>query len=221
MSKIVSALSKRPPDVMVLTSVLQEASQSSEQTQLAAIEILAYVSHVHQKLEHKLDTLINTPKVTTSVLSMFFNLNPDILEGFTVEEVFDAKKKDNVWKIFYNGSDSSAQITKAYNSVRKKLLNRFGLAEIDFKMLSEAIIQAHHWCGDSEEDMTTILLDTAVIEVACNMEKKFTISKLKEKLPSLNRKTKDIETLLLNNGWEYMQYQNSRVKYFFKSGDES
>jgi hypothetical protein len=90
------------------------------------------------------------------------------------------------------------------------------LAEIDFKMLSESIIQAYHWNEDEVEDVDNVLLDTAIIETAYNINKKFTIPQLKQKLPNINKKTKDIEDLLITNGWEYVQYKNSRVKYFFK-----
>jgi hypothetical protein len=216
MSKITTTLAKRPPDVDMLVAVLQESTQTSEATRQAATDLIAYSCSMQQQINRKLDTLINTPRVTTAALSMCFNSDPEILEGFTVEEVVDEKKKDKVWRIFYNGSSSSSEITKAYNSLRRKLLRRFGLAEIDFKMLSESIIQAYHWNEDEIIDVDNVLLDTAIVETAYNIDKKFTIPQLKQKLPNINKKTKDIEDLLINNGWEYVQYKNSRVKYFFK-----
>ena len=216
MSRIATTLTRRPPDVDMLVTILQESTQTSEATRQAANELFAYSYSMQQQINKKLDTLLNTPRVTTAALSMCFNLDPEILEGFTVEEVVDEKKKDKVWRIFHNGSSSSSEITKAYNSLRRKLLKRFGLAEIDFKMLSESIIQAYHWNEDEVEDVDNVLLDTAIIETAYNINKKFTIPQLKQKLPNINKKTKDIEDLLINNGWEYVQYKNSRVKYFFK-----
>ena len=67
---------------------------------------------------------------------------------------------------------------------------------------------------DESEQVNAVVLDAAILEVAYNTPKKFTISELKKKLPSLRRRTKDIEALLLENGWTFIQYQNSRVKYF-------
>lgn len=219
MSEIIKALARRPPDTEVLTRVLLESSQTGDDYFKGhVLEVTSFIGSLHKKLDQLQDSIDKQAQVvhriTTSKLSNFFNLNPEVLLGFTVEKVLDEKKKDYVWKIFYNGSESSADITEAYNIIRKKLLSTFGYCDVDFKMMSESIIQAYHWAQDNYKDTNDVVLDAAILEVAYNIPKKFTISELKKKLPSLRRRTKDIEALLLENGWTFIQYQNSRVKYF-------
>lgn len=53
-------------------------------------------------------------------------------------------------------------------------------------------------------------------EFLADINKQFTISDLKSKIPSLSLKTKEIENVLLLNGFNFKQYGTSRKKYFYR-----
>lgn len=53
-------------------------------------------------------------------------------------------------------------------------------------------------------------------EYLTNVEKQFTIPEIKKKLPDLTLSTKQVENILLLNGFSFKQYGASRKKYFYR-----
>jgi hypothetical protein len=208
--KMDRALNKRPVDTDMVVQVLCESNNFSiEQSKLAVQSFLPSIVQLHNKMDKLIQKLDDTTRVSDSILAQYFLNNPYVLEGF---DVVEHSSKDQ-WIVTYNGEADNKTMTVAYNNLTLDLATAFGLREISFTTLSKAIIKAKHW-----HDRTTnaASLETAIIETALSITHRVTIPELKKALPSLRLKTKEIEKILLDYGWQIKTHNNSRVKYFYR-----
>jgi hypothetical protein len=208
--KMDRALNKRPVDTDMVVQVLCESNNFSiEQSKLAVQSFLPSIVQLHNKMDKLIQKLDDTTRVSDSVLAQYFLNNPYVLEGF---DVVEHSSKDQ-WIVTYNGEADNKTMTVAYNNLTLDLATAFGLREISFTTLSKAIIKAKHW---HDRTTNTVSLETAIIETALSITHRVTIPELKKALPSLRLKTREIEKILLDYGWQIKTHNNSRVKYFYR-----
>ena len=213
MSRIATALSKRPIDSDQVVALFSEATNCNlEQSTKLMIEVVTAFNAIDSKLEKMSNQLDNTYRVTDTRLARYFNLHPEVLEGFNVTK---NEEKDK-WVITFKDSSENTVITEAYNMLTKKLLTAFGYKELKFSTISNAILKAYHWNEDKDLILESIS-DVSLIETAMSFNRRFSIPELKKILPSLKKTpTKELEQLLLTYGWSIIQYGSCRVKYFYR-----
>lgn len=214
--KLLTALSKKPVDTELAVQVLVEATDCSrENTEKIVAEMLPVLIQLQVEAQMKLDHIIAQQergiRLSDSKLALYFRNNPKILSGFDVEKDEDSCN----WVVTFNGQSDRMTITEAYNVLTQKLLPVFGAIEIKFSTITNAILKAYHW-ENSDLNSASVSIDAAIIEVVNSFNKKFSIPEIKKRLPSLKLSTKEVESFLLERGWEYKQYGTCRTKYFTK-----
>ena len=161
-----------------------------------------------QSVERLNRTLENGQRLSAPNIARYFLVNPHLLEDFTI---FEDIEKDNV-QILYKGSSSKLEIRKAYNNLTAELMKVFGCKDISFKTMSEAILKEYDWRTSGVSDS----IDISVLDVAYKFNKLFTVSDIRKLLPSLKLTTSEVESILLNNGYNLKTYKSSRMRYFQK-----
>lgn len=174
-------------------------------------EFLPAFIDIHKRLQGLVTQIDNHGKISDSKLAMYF------LNDLTLIQDFSIKREEGQLNIYYKDSKESADITEGYNSINERLLTKIGFSELPFKTISQAIIKAHQW---QNSDTGKITVEASIIETALSFSKLFTIPQLRKLLPSLTMQTSCIEKILLEYGWEFKQYENNKVKYFFRDDKE-
>lgn len=204
------ALNRKPVDTDMVVQVLCESTDFTiEQSKLVAQTFIPSVVKLSNQVDKLIQKLDDTTRVSDSVLAQYFLNKPYILEGF---DVVEHATKDQ-WIVTYNGKADNKTMTVAYNNLTLDLATGFGLREISFATLSKAIIKAKHWF-DRTTNVDT--LETVIVDTALSFDKLVTIPEIKKILPSLRLRTKQIEKILLDYGWQIKTHGSSRVKFFYR-----
>lgn len=209
MNKLSKAHTRKPPDFDMAASVIKEStSLTISQGKEVAMLYQPVLMDLIQSVERLNRTLENGQRLSAPNIARYFLVNPHLLEDFTI---FEDIEKDNV-QILYKGSSSKLEIRKAYNNLTAELMKVFGCKDISFKTMSEAILKEYDWRTSGVSDS----IDISVLDVAYKFNKLFTVSDIRKLLPSLKLTTSEVESILLNNGYNLKTYKSSRMRYFQK-----
>jgi hypothetical protein len=209
MNKLSKAHTRKPPDFDMAASVIKEStSLTISQGKEVAMLYQPVLMDLIQSVERLNRTLENGQRLSAPNIARYFLVNPHLLEDFTI---FEDIEKDDV-QILYKGSSSKLEIRKAYNNLTAELMKVFGCKDISFKTMSEAILKEHDWRTSGISDS----IDISVLDVAYKFNKLFTVSDIRKLLPSLKLTTSEVESILLNNGYNLKTYKSSRMRYFQK-----
>ena len=218
MNKLQSFLTKRPPELMKAADILVQSHAVSTETALEIIrkDFMPCLEAVYTMLDDLKTELSNTGKISENKLATYFLANPAVLEGFEVIRDEDAK----AYRITYLGRDDKLFIPYGYNKVMKQLVKVFGFKDLSFQTISNALIRAYCWHQDESNPNQVLQLtsESCIIDIVRCLDKQFTIPDIKRQLPDLTLTTKQIENILLLNGFVFKQYGSSRKKYFSKGG---
>jgi hypothetical protein len=209
MNKLSKAHTRKPPDFDMAASVIKEStSLTISQGKEVAMLYQPVLMDLIQSVERLNRTLENGQRLSAPNIARYFLVNPHLLEDFTI---FEDIEKDDV-QILYKGSSSKLEIRKAYNNLTAELMKVFGCKDISFKTMSEAILKEYDWRTSGVSDS----IDISVLDVAYKFNKLFTVSDIRKLLPSLKLTTSEVESILLNNGYNLKTYKSSRMRYFQK-----
>jgi hypothetical protein len=209
MNKLSKAHTRKPPDFDMAASVIKEStSLTISQGKEVAMLYQPVLMDLIQSVERLNRTLENGQRLSAPNIARYFLVNPHLLEDFTI---FEDVEKDDV-QILYKGSSSKLEIRKAYNNLTAELMKVFGCKDISFKTMSEAILKEYDWRTSGVSDS----IDISVLDVAYKFNKLFTVSDIRKLLPSLKLTTSEVESILLNNGYNLKTYKSSRMRYFQK-----
>jgi hypothetical protein len=209
MNKLSKAHTRKPPDFDMAASVIKEStSLTISQGKEVAMLYQPVLMDLIQSVERLNRTLENGQRLSAPNIARYFLVNPHLLEDFTI---FEDVEKDDV-QILYKGSSSKLEIRKAYNNLTAELMKVFGCKDISFKTMSEAILKEYGWRTSGVSDS----IDISVLDVAYKFNKLFTVSDIRKLLPSLKLTTSEVESILLNNGYNLKTYKSSRMRYFQK-----
>jgi hypothetical protein len=209
MNKLSKAHTRKPPDFDMAASVIKEStSLTISQGKEVAMLYQPVLMDLIQSVERLNRTLENGQRLSAPNIARYFLVNPHLLEDFAI---FEDIEKDDV-QILYKGSSSKLEIRKAYNNLTAELMKVFGCKDISFKTMSEAILKEYDWRTSGVSDS----IDISVLDVAYKFNKLFTVSDIRKLLPSLKLTTSEVESILLNNGYNLKTYKSSRMRYFQK-----
>jgi hypothetical protein len=209
MNELSKAHARKPPDFDMAASVIKEStSLTISQGKEVAMLYQPVLMDLIQSVERLNRTLENGQRLSAPNIARYFLVTPHLLEDFSV---FEDVEKDDV-QILYKGSSSKLEIRKAYNNLTAELMKVFGCKDISFKTMSEAILKEHDWRTSGVSDS----IDISVLDVAYKFNKLFTVSDIRKLLPSLKLTTSEVESILLNNGYNLKTYKSSRMRYFQK-----
>jgi hypothetical protein len=209
MNELSKAHTRKPPDFDMAASVIKEStSLTISQGKEVAMLYQPVLMDLIQSVERLNRTLENGQRLSAPNIARYFLVNPHLLEDFTI---FEDIEKDDV-QILYKGSSSKLEIRKAYNNLTAELMKVFGCKDISFKTMSEAILKEYDWRTSGISDS----IDISVLDVAYKFNKLFTVSDIRKLLPSLKLTTSEVESVLLNNGYNLKTYKSSRMRYFQK-----
>jgi hypothetical protein len=209
MNELSKAHTRKPPDFDMAASVIKEStSLTISQGKEVAMLYQPVLMDLIQSVERLNRTLENGQRLSAPNIARYFLVNPHLLEDFTI---FEDIEKDDV-QILYKGSSSKLEIRKAYNNLTAELMKVFGCKDISFKTMSEAILKEYDWRTSGISDS----IDISVLDVAYKFNKLFTVSDIRKLLPSLKLTTSEVESILLNNGYNLKTYKSSRMRYFQK-----
>lgn len=206
------ALSKKPPDIVYAAEVLKEATGITvEQGIHTANMFMDALLQIEEATKILRDVASTRVKLTETKLALHFLNNPFLLEDIAV------KKEEKGDVITYKNSRNINDIRIGYNKITYELIKTFGCTSIPFKTISEAILKATDWFNQEINPSDTVSI--SIIEVANTFTKLFRIPELKKLLPSLRLSTKEIELVLLSNGFKCVKYKTSNSKFFQKESD--
>lgn len=212
MNRLYTYLMRDPMDTSNIINILNDTTSLNRQQATEVVkEFLPAFIDIHKRLQGLVAQIDNHGKISDSKLAMYFLNDLSLIEDFVVK-----KEKGNL-VIYYRGSNTPADISEGYNAINQKLLMTIGFSELPYKTISQAIVKAHHW---QNSDTGKITVEASIIEAALSFSKLFTIPQLRKSLPSLTMQTSTIEKILLDYGWEFKQYENNKVKYFFRNDKE-
>jgi hypothetical protein len=216
MNKLQSFLTKRPPELMKAADILVQSHSVSTETALDIIrkDFMPCIDAVYTMLDDLKTELSNNGRISENKLATYFLANPAVLDGFEV--IRDEELK--TYRITYLGSDDKLSITDGYNKIMKQLIKVFGFKDLSFQTISNALIRAYCWYQDESQPDQVLQLtsESCIIDIVRCLDKQFTIPDIKKQLPDLSLSTKQIENILLLNGFSFKQYGTSRKKYFYR-----
>jgi len=214
-------MKEEPLDETLAKAVLCEiVGIDSEPQSTNLFEFMKYqIIDMKTQLDQMMEFLKKTSDFKTiksTKLAIVLQQYDYLLQDFTV--VFD--QTGNNPTIYFKNRCDQETIYEAYDFLNLELSKLIGFREIDYQTMSRAIMKAFNFIKYTEKSEELNLGNSLVLEKAYALllsrknRQYITIPDLKKLITSLNYTTKQIETILLDSGWEIVTSGKCKTKFF-------